>query len=117
VEFTCENPFVEQLSGAIALTPRGNRTLRYWLFLALALGLAGFLVLPVVAFFAGKALAGPYEGAYGVLGFLINIYGDMSRGNWAAATLLATPALVVVTWFAALRLRRLFGQTASRPSA
>lgn len=98
------------------MTLLGNRTLRYWLFLALCLGLAGFIVLPVVAFFAGKALAGPYEGPYGVLGFLINIYGDVSRGNWAATTLLATPAIIVVTWVAALRLRRFFGQTAARRS-
>ena len=98
------------------MTLLGNRTPRYWLFLTLCLGLAGFIVLPVVAFFAGKALAGPYEGPYGILGFLINIYGDVSRGNWAATTLLATPAIIVVTWIAALRLRRLFGRTAARPS-
>jgi hypothetical protein len=97
-------------SGAIALTAPGKRTPRYWLFTALSLWLAGFLILPALAFFVGKAMAGPYEGPYGILGFLINIYGDMSRGNWAATTMLATPAIIVVTWIAALRLRRFLAE-------
>ena len=99
------------------MTAPGKRTPRYWLFTALSLWLAGFLILPALAFFAGKAMAGPYEGPYGILGFLINIYGDMSRGNWAATTMLATPAIIVMTWIVALRLRRFMGRTIVKPSA
>jgi hypothetical protein len=89
-----------------ALTEPRTRTTRFWLLVALSLFLTGFLILPAVAFFAGNALAGPYEGPFGVLGYLIDIYGAMWRGNWAATTLLATPAILVLTWFIALRLRR-----------
>ena len=93
----------------------GKRTSRYWLFMALSLALAGFLVFPALAFFAGNALAGPYEGPYGVLGFLINIYAAMSLGNWAAVTLLATPALIFLIWVIALRLRHFLARNPARP--
>jgi hypothetical protein len=94
-----------------------KRTSRYWLFLILSLFLAGFLLLPSVAFYAGKAVAGPYEGPFGVFGFLAHIYGDMARGNWAALALLATPAIIFVAWAAALRLRRYLRQTSERADA
>ena len=100
-----------------ALATSGKRTSRYWLFTALSLGLAGFLVFPVLAFVAGNALAGPYAGPYGVFGFLMNIYADMSLGHWAAATLLATPALIFVIWVVALRLRHFLARNAARPGA
>ncbi len=100
-----------------ALAASGKRTSRYWLFTVLSLGLAGFLVFPVLAFFAGNALAGPYEGPYGILGFLINIYAGMSLGHWAAVTLLATPALIFVIWVVALRLRHFLAPGAARPGA
>jgi hypothetical protein len=97
------------------LSTLGKRSSRRWAFIALSLVLAGFLVFPVIAFYTGKALAGPYEGPYGVLGFLINIFGDMSRGNWAAATLLATPAIIFIIWGIALRLRQILAQTPPLP--
>lgn len=84
----------------------GKRTSRYWIVLALSLFLAGFLILPIVAYYAGTTLAGPYEGPFGILGFLIELYAASWAGNWAAATLLATPAIILVIWIAAFRLRR-----------
>lgn len=83
-----------------------NQTSRNWLIVTTSLLLAGFVVVPVLAFIGGQTLAGPYEGRFGVFGYLGNIYADLWNGNWPAIALVGAPAAVVLAWFAAIRLRR-----------
>jgi hypothetical protein len=76
-----------------------------WPSIFLALVLAGFVIVPVFAFIAGYALAGLYEGEYGVFGYLRAIYANVLAGEPAAALLVSGPAIVVLSWYLALRLR------------
>ena len=78
---------------------------RKWLSIALSLALAGFVILPAFAYMAGFVLTGPYEGEYGVIGYLGSIYADVLAGKWAASVLVATPALIVIVWYIVIRLR------------
>jgi hypothetical protein len=76
-----------------------------WPSIFLVLALLGLVVVPVCSFVAGQALAGPYEGEHGVLSYLSDIYVNALAGEPAAALLVSGPAIVVLTWYLALRLR------------
>jgi hypothetical protein len=47
---------------------------RNWLSLAFAALLTGLVILPAFAYIGGYLVAGPYEGSYGVIGYLGSIY-------------------------------------------
>ncbi len=85
-----------------------------WPSILLALALAGLVIVPVFAFIAGHLLAGPYKGEYGVLGYLGTIYTNLLAGEPAAILLVGSPALVMLTWYLALRLRARLMRGASR---
>jgi hypothetical protein len=66
----------------------------------LALLLLCVLIFPVLVFVLGQWITGPYEGHFGVVGFLFSIYRDALQGGLAAWTLLTAPALFVGIWAA-----------------
>ncbi len=76
-------------------------TLRRWLILAAL----SFATVPLIVWFGGQLLAGPYEGASGLTGMLGAVYGDALRGRAGALLLLFAPVLLAALWIAAFRLR------------
>ena len=76
--------------------------LKYWL-LAIFLCLAG---VPLVIYFPGGLIVGPYEGDSGLLGLTGAIYGDALRGKLSAIALLLSPALLFGVWYGVGRWRR-----------
>ncbi len=68
----------------------------------LALGLS-FVLVPVCAYIGGSLVVGDYEGASGLLGYLVAIFRDALRGRWLAWLLILAPVLVVGTWLLAFR--------------
>ena len=71
-----------------------------------ALLLGGLLVLPLLVYLFGRLVVGPYEGE-GVGGFLLGFYADLFTGGMAAWMLALAPALLVLVWVLAIRLRRM----------
>ena len=88
-----------------------------WSSVVISLALAGFVILPVFAYIGGHLIAGPYDGEYGVIGYLISIYRAVPGGERAAIVLVTAPALVVGAWYAALGLRAYLSRLAEpRPA-
>ncbi len=84
-------------------------TILRWLLLFTVLVLAGALLVPAVAYVAGKRLIGTYEGKLGFIDYADSIYAAASRGEVLAWLILLSPALVWLVWYLILRLqRRLF---------
>lgn len=81
-------------------------TIIRWLLLLAGLGLAGALLVPAVAYMAGKRLIGAYEGKLGFMDYADSIYAAASRGELLAWLILLSPALVWLVWFLILRLQR-----------
>ncbi|MEZ5561619.1 MAG: hypothetical protein R3F27_01510 [Gammaproteobacteria bacterium] len=81
-------------------------TIIRWLLLLAGLGLAGAVVVPAVAYTAGKRLIGAYEGKLGFMDYADSIYAAASRGELLAWLILLSPALVWLVWFLILRLQR-----------
>ena len=70
----------------------------------LILCLAG---VPVLVYWVGGLLVGPYQGEDGILGMMRTIYVDALTGQISALVLLFAPVLLVGIWVAVMRLRRL----------
>ena len=73
-------------------------TLPQWKFeliLALALLAVGLLLVPLVLYWAGGAVAGEYAGERGVWDLLLHVWGDAGRGRISAWILFLTPYLAV----------------------
>jgi hypothetical protein len=68
--------------------------------------LASVLAVPVLVFIAGRLLAGPYEGKFGLLGLMGNIYKDALTGNAGAWFILLAPLLMIAIWWASFALCR-----------
>jgi hypothetical protein len=73
--------------------------IRRWSSIVLSVALTGLVILPVVAFIGGYLVAGQYEGAFGVIGYLGSIYADLLDGQRAAVVLVLTPAVIVTAWY------------------
>jgi len=56
------------------------------------------LLLPALAYLGGRVVVGPYEGSFGLLGYLGSVFGDALRGSWLAWVLLLAPAATVSLW-------------------
>ncbi len=65
--------------------------------------LLSFVLVPVCAFIGGSLVVGEYEGASGLLGYLVTIFRDALRGRWLAWLLILAPVLIVGTWFITFR--------------
>ncbi|WP_446830215.1 hypothetical protein [Candidatus Foliamicus sp.] len=76
--------------------------------------LAGFLAGPVVLYWLGGKLAGPYGDPAGLLALWGSIYGDAARLGGAGLAFLLGPLLIFqIAWFglgALRKLRRYSGQ-------
>lgn len=77
-----------------------------WLLLLVGLGLAGTLLVPAIAYVAGKRLIGSYEGKLGFMDYADSIYAAASRGEVLAWLILLSPTLVWLVWYLILRLQR-----------
>lgn len=65
--------------------------------------LLSLVLVPVCAYIGGSLVVGEYEGASGLLGYLVAIFRDALRGRWLAWLLILAPVLIVGTWFVTLR--------------
>jgi hypothetical protein len=81
-------------------------TLIRWLLLFAALALTGAVIVPAIAYTAGKRLIGAYEGKLGFMDYADSIYAAASRGEALAWLILLSPALVWLIWFLILRAQR-----------
>jgi len=72
----------------------------------LALVVTGATIIPVGAYLVGSYVVGPYEGEYGLAGYLGSIYLAAWQGEKAALILLLAPILAVGAWMIALWLYR-----------
>ena len=57
--------------------------------------LASLIVVPVLVYFAGGLIVGPYEGEGGLIEMMGTIYVDAMTGHWSAWVLLLSPLLLV----------------------
>ena len=72
--------------------------------------LLSILTVPVVVFLVGRLLAGPYEGKFGLLGLMGNIYRDAILGNAGAWLILLSPLILIAIWWGSFRLSRYLGR-------
>ena len=68
------------------------------------------LAVPVLVFITGRLLAGPYEGKFGLLGLMGNIYRDAIFGNAGAWLVLLAPLLLIAIWWGSFALCRNLGR-------
>lgn len=76
-----------------------------WLALS-ALLLAGFFLLPALAYRAGKALIGPSGWQLGLSDYLARIHAGAAAGELLAWWLLLAPLMVAMVWWLVFRLAR-----------
>ena len=81
-------------------------TIIRWLLLLAALALSGAVIVPAIAYAAGKRLIGAYEGKLGFMDYADSIYAAAGRGEALAWLILLSPTLVWLVWFLILRLQR-----------
>ena len=62
-----------------------------WLLLFAGLALAGAVIVPAIAYAAGKRLIGAYEGKLGFIDYADSIYAAASRGEALAWLILLSP--------------------------
>jgi len=72
----------------------------------LALLVTGAAIIPVGAYLIGRYVIGPYEGEYGLAGYLGSIYLAAWQGEKPALILILAPMLVVGIWLIGMRLFR-----------
>lgn len=56
------------------------------------------VIIPVIAYFIGGYMVGPYEGDGGLTNYLGTIYVAAGQGERAALTLILAPMLMVMIW-------------------
>jgi hypothetical protein len=81
-------------------------TIIRWLLLVATLALGGALIVPALAYAAGKRLIGAYEGKLGFMDYADSIYAAAGRGESLAWLILLSPTLVWLVWFLILRVQR-----------
>lgn len=75
---------------------------KFWFFAFLSC----LLLVPVVIYFAGGVIVGPYEGENGLIGMMGKIYVDALTLKLSAWVLLLAPLLLALIWKFCFRLRR-----------
>jgi len=80
------------------------------------LTLLSILTVPIVVFLGGRLLAGPYEGKFGLLGLMGNIYGDALLGQGGAWLVLLAPLLLLGLWWGSFALCRNLGRYMEKPA-
>jgi len=79
--------------------------------------LLSLLGVPTLVYVFGRLLAGPYEGKFGLLGLMGNIYGAALLGSVGAWLVLLAPLLLVGIWWGSFALCRRLGDTADATNA
>lgn len=92
--------------------PRIAATFRYVLSL-LILGLAGWFVLPVAGYMAGKRLIGAYEGRLGLRDYVDSIHTGINQGEVLAWLVVLAPLLIALVWYLVYKLGRRVGSKSS----
>jgi hypothetical protein len=77
--------------------------LKRWLFI-IFLCLIG---VPLVVYWVGGFIVGPYEGENGLPGLMSSIYSDALSGQLSAWVLLFSPLLLIAIWVTYNQLRRI----------
>ena len=77
--------------------------LKRWLFI-IFLCLIG---VPLVIYWVGGLIVGPYEGENGLPGMMASIYSDALSGHISAWILLFSPLLLLAIWLACGQLQRI----------
>lgn len=68
-----------------------------------AVGIGAAVALPVLVYYTGDTLLGPYSGG-GLRDFVSDYLADLARGRAGAWTLLLGPAALVIAWRAVVAL-------------
>jgi uncharacterized membrane protein len=74
--------------------------------------LLSFLTVPVLVYIFGRLLAGPYEGKFGLLGLMGNLFGDALLAKPGAWLILLAPLILVAIWWGSFALCRKLQGTA-----
>ncbi len=61
---------------------------------------------PVVVYWVGGLIVGPYEGEGGIMGMIRIIYADALTGHLSAWVLLFSPLLLVAIWMLVLKVNK-----------
>ena len=69
------------------------------LLLFAALSLLGVLLAPLVVYWFGSTVMGPYEGDSGLTGFLGSVYSAAWAARPGALALILSPAGLLLTWW------------------
>jgi hypothetical protein len=77
--------------------------LKRWLYI-IFLCLIG---VPLVAYWVGGLIVGPYEGENGLPGLMSSIYSDALSGQLSAWVLLFSPLLLIAIWVTYNQLQRI----------
>jgi hypothetical protein len=62
---------------------------------------------PLIVYWVGGLIVGPYEGENGLPGLMTSIYSDALSGQLSAWILLFSPLLLIAIWIAYNQLRRI----------
>lgn len=74
------------------------------LLLFAVLSLLGVLLAPLVVYWFGSTVMGPYEGDSGLSGFLASIYSAAWAARPGALALILSPAGLLLTWWLVVKL-------------
>lgn len=85
-------------------------SLRRFVLITGGLLLLGAVVLPLLAYFTGTLIIGPFEDERGLPRYIASIYADAARGHLAPIIFLLSPLLAAFVLWAAVRLTRLAGR-------
>lgn len=64
----------------------------------LALAFSGSVAFPIVAYWAGGRVVGPYAGPRGLATYIGSIYSDAANGSPLALVMVTGPVLIVAIW-------------------
>ena len=62
-----------------------------------------FIIVPTLAYLVGAWLIGPYQGVFGLFGYVGSIYRDALRAEPSAWILLLSPLMIIAIWQIVLR--------------
>jgi len=79
-----------------------NKQLQKWIIFTLA----SLILVPALVYLGGSLVVGPYEGEFGLLGMMGNIYGDAAKFRPGALLVLLGPVILVGIWVACARVQR-----------
>ncbi|MCP4000312.1 MAG: hypothetical protein GY727_05325 [Gammaproteobacteria bacterium] len=77
--------------------------IKRWLYIILLC----LISVPLIVYWVGGLIVGPYEGENGLFGLMISIYSDALSGQLSAWILLFSPLLLIAIWAACRQLQRI----------